>query len=114
MDEALASTLREAVLDHLTHVDMLARDGDERSRAAVATTEITRLTSAWRVLLYQHQPDANGRCPQCSSALRRRRRHPCPVWATAHQQLVADDERPAAAGRHTRVARRHATNLAAL
>ncbi|MBP2323795.1 hypothetical protein JOF56_004180 [Kibdelosporangium banguiense] len=30
---------------------MLATDGDLRSRAALADTEIARLTSAWRTLL---------------------------------------------------------------
>ncbi|GAA3838496.1 hypothetical protein GCM10022243_01220 [Saccharothrix violaceirubra] len=40
-----------AVHDHLDYLDKLATDGDLRSRAAPAGTEITRLTSAWRSLL---------------------------------------------------------------
>ena len=55
MDEILAATFRRAVHDRLDYLDVLATDGDLRSRAALANTEITRLTSAWRSLLRAHQ-----------------------------------------------------------
>ena len=66
MDEILASTLRDAVHDRLDYLDKLATEADLRSRAALANTEIIRLTSAWRTLLAAHEPDEHGRCPQCS------------------------------------------------
>lgn len=106
MDEILAATFRRAVHDRLDYLDKLATDGDLRSRAALSSTEITRLTSAWRSLLAAHQPDEHGRCPQCSGWLRPRA-HPCTVWTTAHQHLIAADGPPAAEnGRHARAAGR--------
>jgi hypothetical protein len=106
MDEILAATFRRAVHDRLDYLDALATDGDLRSRAALANTEITRLTSAWRSLLSAHQSDEHGRCPQCSGWLRPRA-HPCTVWATAHQHLIAADGPLAVEnGRHTRAAGR--------
>ncbi|MDX8053814.1 hypothetical protein SK571_30975 [Lentzea sp. BCCO 10_0798] len=90
----------------LDYLDSLAVDGDEPSRAALAETEITRLTSAWRVLLDLHAPDGQGRCPHCS-AWRRPHRHPCTVWTTAHQHLISADGPPAhRTGRHGCVADR--------
>ncbi|MEV6871659.1 hypothetical protein [Amycolatopsis sp. NPDC051128] len=88
MDEVLSSALRSVVFARLDYLDRLAHDGDEPSRAALADTEITRLTGAWRSLLTAHQPDERGRCPQCSGR-RRHRRHPCTVWTIAHQHLIA-------------------------
>ncbi|HEY3481400.1 MAG TPA: hypothetical protein VGL02_21100 [Streptomyces sp.] len=45
---------------------LLDRTGaDLVSRAALADTEIVRLTSAWRTLLAAHQPDEHGQCPEC-------------------------------------------------
>lgn len=100
MDEILAATLRRAVHGRLDYLDKLATDSDLRSRAALADTEIVRLTSAWRTLLAAHQPDERGRCPECSG-WRRPRKHPCTVWATAHQHLIAADGPPAVeTGRH--------------
>lgn len=90
MDEILAATFRRTVYDRLDYLDKLATDGDLRSRAALATTEITRLTTAWRSLLSVHLPDERGCCRQCSGWLRRQA-HPCTVWATAHQHLIAAD-----------------------
>ncbi|MCP2259762.1 hypothetical protein LX15_003471 [Streptoalloteichus tenebrarius] len=93
-DSAPRSSLREAVLERLDHLDLLATEGDERSRTSLATTEITRMTTAWRALLEQHEPDAGGRCPRCLSRwwLRRRTR-PCSVWTTAHEHLVGENVR---------------------
>jgi hypothetical protein len=101
MDQVLASTLQAAVIGRLDYLDRLVTDADEPSRAALATTEITRLAAAWRDLLDQHAPDEHGRCcPQCSG-WRRPRQHPCSVWTTAHQHLIAADGPPAAGtGRH--------------
>ncbi|WP_410673193.1 hypothetical protein [Amycolatopsis sp. cmx-4-68] len=100
MDEVLAGTLCRAVHQRLDYLDKLATGADLVSRAALADTEIVRLTSAWRTLLAAHQPDARGRCPECSG-WRRPRRHPCSVWRIAHQHLIAADGSPAdRAGRH--------------
>lgn len=92
MDEILASTLRRAVRDQLDYLDKLATDADLTRRAALVDTEVIRLTSAWRTLLAVHEPE-HGRCPQCSGWLRPRK-HPCMVWTTAHQHLIAADGPP--------------------
>lgn len=108
MDEILADALCRAVYSRLDYLEKLANDADLRSRAALADTEIVRLTSAWRTLLAAHQPDERSRCPQCSG-WRRPRRHPCSVWTIAHQHLIAADGPPAAGtGRHAAAAGRPA------
>ena len=89
MDEHPAPTVKTTVIERLDYLDRLATCGDDSSRAALATTEIARLTGAWRSLLEQHAPDEDGRCPRCSGWLRQRR-HPCTVWLTAHEHLVAE------------------------
>lgn len=100
MDEYLASTLNTAVVERLDYLDRLVTEGDVPSRAALAETEVARLTEAWRALLELHAPDEHSRCPECSG-WRRPRRHPCTVWTIAHQHLIAADGSPAAqAGRH--------------
>lgn len=100
MDEILADALSRAVHGRLDYLDKLAAGSDLESRAALADTEIGRLTSSWRILLAAHQPDARGRCPECSG-WRRPRRHPCSVWTTAHQHLIAAEGPPASStGRH--------------
>lgn len=90
MDEVLSSALQSAVCGRLDYLDRLCHEGDEQSKAALANTEITRLTEAWRSLLAAHQPDKRGRCPECSGR-RQPRRHPCSVWTIAHQHLLAAD-----------------------
>jgi hypothetical protein len=90
MGEMLASPLQAALYRRLDYLERLVADGDQRSRAVLADTEITRLTAAWRALLAEHTPDQRGRCPQCSG-LRRRRRHPCSVWTTAYRHLINGD-----------------------
>ncbi|UJW28778.1 hypothetical protein L3Q67_26320 [Saccharothrix sp. AJ9571] len=100
MDEILAGTMCDAVYARLDYLDRLVADGDEPSRAALANTEIPRLTTGWRDLLDAHRPDEHGRCPQCSR-WRRPRRHPCSVWTTAHRHLITDDgPRGALSGKH--------------
>jgi hypothetical protein len=88
MPHPAALALPTEVYRHLDYLNTLATDGDTASRAALADTEILRLTTAWRDLLDQHQPDNRGRCPRCSG-WRRRRRYPCSVWATAYRHLLA-------------------------
>ncbi|GAA4552733.1 hypothetical protein [Amycolatopsis samaneae] len=102
MDEVLTSTLQDAVLGRLDDLDTIASDGDERSKAALADSEIIRLTGAWRELLAEHRPDERGRCRACASTPPRRRLR-CTVWAAAYRHLIGDPaERrgTASAGRH--------------
>ncbi|MDQ3276292.1 MAG: hypothetical protein M3Q39_15035 [Actinomycetota bacterium] len=90
MDEVLASTLHDAVYQRLDYLDRLVTEADLPSRAALADTEVARMTAAWRVLLAQHKPNEHGRCPQCSG-WRRPRKFPCSVWTTAHEHLISVD-----------------------
>lgn len=103
MDEVLAATLQGAVHERLDYLDTLVAEADLPSCAALAESEIARLTAAWRAVLAEHQPDGDNRCPQCSG-WRRRRRFPCSVWITAHHHLISADGPPAVGlGRHARV-----------
>jgi hypothetical protein len=114
MDEILASALREAVLNRLDYLDKLVTEGDLPSRAALADTEISRLTGAWRALLAQHEPDERRRCPQCWSGWRRRRASPCSVWVSVHEQLIKPDASTNSAwGRHAAAPGRHSIALLA-
>ncbi|HET6287640.1 MAG TPA: hypothetical protein VFG15_12940 [Amycolatopsis sp.] len=87
MDEVLTAALRDAVFDRLDYLDRLAGESDQHSKAALADTEIVRLTYAFRALLAEHSTDERGRCKQCSGWLRLRR-HPCSVWNIAHRHLL--------------------------
>ncbi|MBE1573884.1 hypothetical protein ACFORH_16125 [Amycolatopsis roodepoortensis] len=87
MDEVLTAALRDAVFDRLDYLDRLAGESDQHSKAALADTEIVRLTYAFRALLAEHSSDERGRCKQCSGWLRSRR-HPCSVWNIAHRHLL--------------------------
>jgi hypothetical protein len=87
MGEILTSTLHDAVLGRLDYLERLAVEGDRRSRAALAETEIPRLTVAWRAVLAEHGPDERTRCPRCSGWFRARP-HPCSVWTTAYHYLI--------------------------
>ncbi|MGH3625320.1 MAG: hypothetical protein ACRDQ5_26640 [Sciscionella sp.] len=106
MDELLSLTLRDAVYDRLSYLDTLAANADQPSKAALADTEIVRLTAAWRAVLAEHEPDARGRCPQCSR-WRRPRAHPCSVWTAAHRHLITTPSEPGTS-RHTPSPRRTA------
>ncbi|WP_103343899.1 hypothetical protein [Amycolatopsis sp. CA-126428] len=100
MDEVLTVTLRDAIYERLDYLGRLVADGDLRSRAALADTEITRLSQAWRALLELHEPDQRGRCPRCCR-WRRPAAFPCSVWTVAHRYLITDDVSPApGTGRH--------------
>jgi hypothetical protein len=82
------TAVREAVCERLDYLDQLVSQADVPSRAALAETEIARMTEAWRVLLAEHQPDSHGRCRQCSR-WRRPRAFPCAAWTIAHHHLVS-------------------------
>lgn len=69
MDEILASTLSRAVFGRLEYLDNLVYAADQSSLSSLADTEIVRLTETVREMLAQHQPDANGHCPQCSGVV---------------------------------------------
>ena len=90
MDHVLSSALRDATYAWLDQLEMLAREADEASRAALAQTELIRMATAWRALLAEHEPDDEGRCPRCSGWPRRRRGYRCSVWVTAHRYLVVN------------------------
>lgn len=89
MDQILGQVLRQAVWERLDMLDELVSQADAESLASVARTEVPRLADGWRALLAMHEPDARGRCPECS-----RRWHPrpapCSVWRVAHDYLVAE------------------------
>lgn len=85
--------LRRAVLERLAAVEeMTVRTGPQPS-TGVARTPLRTIANGWRELLIKHQPDLNGRCPVCSSWLRRRR-WPCQLWVTAHQHIVGARPEP--------------------
>ena len=89
MDEVLTAALRGAVFGRLDYLDRLAQKGDEQSKAALADTEIARLTGAWRALLADHAPDETGQCGACRTRLWRRRIR-CTVWKAAYCHLISD------------------------
>lgn len=47
MDEILTSALRDAVFGRLDYLERLANESDRQSKAAIADTEIARLTGAF-------------------------------------------------------------------
>jgi hypothetical protein len=101
MDEVLRTTLREAVYDRLDYLDTIVDGADAPSRVALADSAIPMLTSAWRDLLGEHEPDERGRCRTCSPWWTRRTRG-CSVWPVAHRHLIPDIlERPTDGGRKT-------------
>ena len=90
MDRVLGQILRQAVWERLDMLDELVSRADTGSLLSVARTELPRLTEGWRALLASHEPDARGRCPECSSRWRPRAA-PCTVWRAAHDNLVSAD-----------------------
>ncbi|MEV6639694.1 hypothetical protein [Amycolatopsis sp. NPDC051371] len=101
MDEVLSSALRDAVFGRLDYLDRLAEEGDQHSKAALADSEIVRLTGAFRALLADHEPDEHGRCRSCAATPWRHRAR-CMVWKAAYRDLVGDAvHRTAAPGRHS-------------
>jgi hypothetical protein len=79
--------LRNAVLDRLDMVDLVAAQGDPGTLLPTARTELYRLAEGFRVLLDEHRPDDDGRCRGCPTTWRGRR-WPCSVWASAHRKLI--------------------------
>lgn len=88
MSRDSGTAVREAVCERLDYLDQLVTQADVPSRAALAETEIARMTEAWRALLADHQPDSHGRCKQCSR-WRHPRAFPCAAWTIAHHHLVS-------------------------
>lgn len=80
---------RRAVLERLTALDDMGAQTGTALPPPVARTHLRRIVEGWRHLLTGHQPDSRGRCPVCSGLLRRRK-WPCQIWITAHQQLIGD------------------------
>jgi hypothetical protein len=113
MDDVLRTTLCAAVYDRLDYLDTIVNDADAPSRVALADSAIPMLTSAWRELLGEHEPDERGRCRACSPRWIRRVRG-CSVWQLAHRHLISDVlERPAAGG-DKQMAGRHALRPASM
>jgi hypothetical protein len=100
VNEVMAGTVRDAVHQRLDYIDRLATTGDTRSLAMLASSEIVRLTGAWRVVLNKHAPDEHNRCRACSG-WRRPARYPCAVWTTALSHLLADDPQAPPRPRHS-------------
>lgn len=87
MDQILGQILRQAVWERLDMLDELAAQADDASLESVARSELPRLTDGWRALLAAHEPDAKGRCPECSRRWRPRP-GPCSVWRTARRHFL--------------------------
>lgn len=87
--------------DMRTSVDARLDELDGRLTAA-GGAEITRLVTALRELLAEHEPDASGRCRTCRKGWLRRKSHtPCRGFLAAYLSLVlsgheADDDDPSA------------------
>jgi hypothetical protein len=79
--------LRDAVLDRLDTVDLVAAEGDPRTLLPTVRDDLYRLAEGFRVLLDEHRPDDDGRCRGCPAGWRGRR-WPCSVWASAHRKLI--------------------------
>ncbi len=88
MTKDSGAAVRDAVFERLNYLDQLVTEADLPSRAALAETEIVRMTDAWRALLAEHEPDSRGRCRNCSR-WRRPRAFPCAAWTIAHHHLVS-------------------------
>lgn len=85
----MAYVTDETLIDRLNYVYRLVQRADDASLANLASSELGPMTQALLVVLSEHAPDARGRCQSCGRWWRLRRKHPCRVWATTHQQLMA-------------------------
>lgn len=83
-------SLRQTVLRRLATFDRLARHSDPATLLPMARSELHRLANSWRLLLTDHQPGPDGRCPTCPPRVLRRRRWPCRVWLLAHRVLFGE------------------------
>jgi len=82
-------SLRAAVLHRLDMLDRAAGHADASTLLPLARRELHRLADGWRLLLKSHRVDEDGRCAACHHGLRARR-WPCPVWRSAHEQLIGE------------------------
>jgi hypothetical protein len=82
-------TLRSAVLHRLDMLDRVAGQADPTVLLPLARTELRRLADGWRLLLRTHRQDEDGRCSTCRTGIRAGR-WPCPVWRSAHEQLIGE------------------------
>jgi hypothetical protein len=82
-------TVRRAVLHRLDMLDRAAGHADASTLLPLARTELRRLADGWRLLLKTHGADPDGGCHACRQGTRSRR-WPCPVWRSAHEQLIGD------------------------
>lgn len=85
----VSRALAEEVLGRLRQLDLVAA-GARRSAVEVERIreQLRQLIGLWRRLLQAHAADETGRCPQCRTWRRSRRRWPCAVWWLAHEKLV--------------------------
>jgi hypothetical protein len=83
-------SLRQIVLRRLAALERLAGHGDPGSLLPTARSELHRMAHSWRLLLTDHQPGPDGRCPACPPRGLRRRRWPCRVWLLAHRVLFGE------------------------
>lgn len=81
---------RRAVLRRLDLLDRLAEQADPAVLLPLARTELRRLADTWRRLLRTHRQDEDGRCSTCRAGIRGGR-WPCPVWRSAHEQLIGEE-----------------------
>lgn len=82
---------RQSIYDWLDAVERLVALSDQASLAALAQTELVRLTNAWRELLREHEPtEGEERCRTCARR-RRYRASRCEVWTSAHRLLIKTD-----------------------
>lgn len=80
-------TVRRAVMHRLDMLDRAAGQADASTLLPLARRELRRLADGWRLILTTHQADPDGRCEACRLG---RRRWPCAVWRSAHEQLIGD------------------------
>lgn len=95
MDEILGGLLRGAVWERIDLLNDLADTADGQALATATHGELPRLIGFWRDLLAEHEPDARGTCPRCSTPWRSVD-VPCDTWRLAHEHLCAKRPRPVA------------------
>jgi hypothetical protein len=83
----MARVTGETLTDRLDYLDALIENADPASLARLASSELPRMTQAWRAVLTDHQPDTHGRCRRCRPWWRPTSQ-PCRVWADAYEHLV--------------------------
>lgn len=103
---AVYATLAEDLHRQLDAMERVLREGDDEARLALVQSEGLPLVATLRVLLLEHQPDANGRCPTCRDRRFWSRSYwlgadaPCRVLVAARVALDGFAEPRRDAGRH--------------